>query len=133
MPSIDRRKRCRLNDTGIALNPDPTHPMKSSVLARYVLVLGLLTGILRAAVGEVTPLNRGELSKVEAMLAKNLKGKPAIKSGEKEEIDGGWKITCVASVGSGGDFVLVLNSEKSMTLGTIVSQKPNAAAPAKKA
>jgi len=107
--------------------------MKSSFILRCILVLGLLTGIVRAAVGEVTPLNRGELTKVEAMLAKNLKGKPAIKSGEKEEIDGGWKITCVATVGSGGEFVLVLNSEKSMTLGTIVSQKPNAAAPAKKA
>lgn len=102
--------------------------MKTSLIARYLLVFGLLAGVLRAAVGEVTPLNRGELTKVEAMLAKNLKGKPTIKSGDKEELDGGWKITCVAEVGTGGEFVLVLNAEKSMTLGTVVSQKPNAAA-----
>jgi hypothetical protein len=102
--------------------------MKSSTITRYLLVFGLLATVLRAAVGEVTPLTKPELGKVEAMLVKNLKGKPTIKSGEKEELDGGWKITCVAEVGSGGEFVLVLNSEKSMTLGTVVSQKPNTAA-----
>ncbi len=101
--------------------------MNTSILARYLLVFGLLAGVLCAAVGEVTPLSRAELSKVEAMLAKNLKGKPTIRSGEKEEMDGGWKINCIASVGSGGEFVLVLHSEKSMVLGTIVSQKPNTA------
>ncbi len=104
--------------------------MKSSVVARYTLIVSLLVGALQAAVGEVSPLSKAELTKVESMLAKNLKGKPAIKSGEKEEIDGGWKITCVANVGSGGEFVLVLNSERSMTLGSIVSQKPNVTAPA---
>jgi F0F1-type ATP synthase delta subunit len=99
--------------------------MKSSIVARYLLVFSLLTGVLCAAVGEVTPLTRAEVGKVQAMLAKNLKGKPTIKSGEKEEMDGGWKITCVADVGSGGEFVLVMNSERSMTLGTLVSQNPS--------
>ena len=97
--------------------------MKSSIIARYVLLFGLVAGLLNAAVGQVTPLNRAELAKVQAMLVKNLKGKPTIKSGEKEEIDGGWRITCVADVGSGGEFVFVVTSERSMTLGTIVSQK----------
>src|SRR5688572_17232404 len=107
--------------------------MKSSVLARYLLAFGLLAGVLNAAVGEVTPLSRAELTKVEAMLAKNLKGKPTIKSGQKEELDGGWKITCVAEVGSGGEFELVLNAEKSLTLGSIVSQNPSKTASATKA
>ena len=100
--------------------------MKKSI-ACYIVAFGLLAGIARAAVGEVSPLSRAELTKVEAMLAKNLKGKPTIKSGQKEELDGGWKITCVAEVGSGGEFELVLNAEKSMTLGSIVSQNPSAA------
>jgi hypothetical protein len=109
--------------------------MKKSVIC-FLLAFGLLAGIARAAVGEVSQLSRAELTKVEAMLAKNLKGKPTIKSGSKEELDGGWKITCIADVGSGGEFELVLNAEKSMTLGSIVSQNPSAAkapaAPAKK-
>lgn len=105
--------------------------MKASLVARYALLVSLFAGALQAAVGEVTPLNKAELAKVQSMLAKNLKGKPAVKSGEKEEIDGGWKITCVADVGSGGEFLLVLNSEKSLTLGSVISQKPNV--PAKKA
>jgi hypothetical protein len=101
--------------------------MKLSLLTRYFVIFALVAGLVRAAVGEVTPLSRAELGKVEAMLVKNLKGKPTIKSGQKEELDGGWKITCVADVGSGGEFVLVLNAEKSMTLGTIVSQNPSKA------
>jgi F0F1-type ATP synthase delta subunit len=98
--------------------------MKSSIVARYLIIFSLLVGVLRAAVGEVTPLTKAELTKVEALLTKNLKGKPSVKSGEKEELDGGWKITCVAEVGSGGEFTLVVTSEKSMTLGTVVSQNP---------
>jgi Shikimate 5'-dehydrogenase C-terminal domain len=101
--------------------------MKSSLLVRCLFVFGFLAGALHAAVGQVSALNRAELVKVDAILVKNLKGKPTIKSGENEELDDGWKITCVADVGAGGEFVLVLNSEKSMTLGTLVSQKPSAA------
>ena len=99
--------------------------MKVFHTARYLFVFALLVSFLRAAIGEVTPLSRAELTKVEAMLVKALKGKPTVKSGEKEELDGGWKITCVADVGSGGEFVLVVNSEKSMTLCTVVSQNPS--------
>jgi hypothetical protein len=101
--------------------------MKSSLLARFALTFGLVAGIMNAAVGDTSPLSKAELTKVEAMLTKNLKGKPTIKSGTKEELDGGWKITCVADVGSGGEFELVLNAEKSMTLGSIVSQNPSTA------
>lgn len=107
--------------------------MKSPLVARFALVLGLLAGAVQAFAGEVTPLSKAELAKVESLLAKNLKGKPAVKSGEKEAIEGGWRITCVANVGSGGEFVLVLNAENSLTLGSIVSQKPNVPAQAKKA
>jgi hypothetical protein len=102
--------------------------MKSSLFTRLVMIAGLLASALPAWAAEATPLTKAELTKVEAMLAKNLKGKPSIKSGEKEAIEGGWKITCVANVGSGGEFVLVLNSETSLTLGSIVSQKPNVSA-----
>src|SRR3954470_15000603 len=104
--------------------------MKSSLLARYVLGFALVTGIMNAAVGDTSPLSKAELTKVEAMLAKNLKGKPTIKSRTKQKLDGGWKITCVADVGSGGEFELVLNAEKSLTLGSVVSQNPTAAKPA---
>ena len=101
--------------------------MKSSLLARCVLAFSLLAGIMNAAIGDTSPLSKAELTKVQAMLAKNLKGKPTIKSGTKEELDGGWKIVCVADVGSGGEFELVLNAEKTMTLGSIVSQNPSSA------
>jgi len=99
--------------------------MKLPSLARYFVSFALLSGLVHAAIGEVTPLNRADLTKVEAMLTKVLKGKPAVKSGQKEEIEDGWKITCVAEVGSGGEFVLVVTSEKSMTLGSVVSQNPS--------
>jgi hypothetical protein len=100
--------------------------MKKSITC-YLVAFGLLAGIAQAAVGDVSQLSRAELTKVEALLAKNLKGKPTVKSGQKEELDGGWKITCVADVGSGGEFELVVNSEKSMVLGSIVSQNPTTA------
>jgi hypothetical protein len=100
--------------------------MKLSTIARRLFSLALFTGIVHAATGEVTPLSRSDTAKVEAMLTKVLKGKPTVKSGQKEELEDGWKITCVAEVGSGGEFVLVVTSEKSMTLGSIVSQNPSA-------
>lgn len=99
--------------------------MKLTTLARYFVSLILVAGLVHAAIGEVTQLNRADLTKVEAMLTKVLKGKPTVKSGQKEEIEDGWKITCVADVGSGGEFVLVVTSEKSMTLGSVVSQSPS--------
>jgi len=106
--------------------------MKTSMFVRYLFIFGFLAGVHCSAIAEVTSLNRGELSKVEAVLAKDLKGKPVVKSGEKEELDGGWKITCVADIGSGGEYILVLTTEKSMTLGTVVSQSPGTAAVPKK-
>jgi hypothetical protein len=75
-----------------------------------------------------------ETHATKAVLAKNLKGKPTVQSGTKQEIDGGWKFNVVANVGPGGAFDLVVMTEKSMTLGYIESQTPKAeskAAPAK--
>lgn len=99
--------------------------MNLITVARRFVSLALITGLAHAAIGEVTQLNKADLTKVEAMLTKVLKGKPIVKSGQKEEIEDGWKITCVADVGSGGEFVLVVTAEKSMTLGSIVSQNPS--------
>jgi len=99
--------------------------MKSFPVGRYFVVLVIFCSALRAAVGEVSPLTSSDLTKVQSILAKNVKGSPTIKSGQKEELDGGWKITCIAKVGDGGEFLFVLNAEKSMTLGTVVAQNPS--------
>jgi hypothetical protein len=96
------------------------------IVARCLLAFCLLAGLLNAAVGDVSPLSRADIGQVEAVLTKNLKGKPTVQSGTKQEVDGGWKITCVATVGSGGDYDLVVMTEKSMVLGYIESQKPRA-------
>lgn len=97
---------------------------KISSIVRWFAISSLSLGLLQAAPGDVTPLNKAELGRVEAVLAKNLKGKPTVQSGTKQEIDGGWKFNVVANVGSGGAFDLVVMTEKSMTLGYIESQTP---------
>jgi hypothetical protein len=99
---------------------------KNKIVAGSVLAFLLSAGFLNAAVGDVSPLSRAEIGQVEAVLTKNLKGKPSVQNGTKQELDNGWKINCVATVGSGGDFELVVMTEKSMTLGYIESQKPKA-------
>lgn len=100
------------------------------IVKRYILAFALSAGLLHAAVGDVTPLSRADISQVEAVLTKNLKGKPSVQSGTKQEVDGGWKINCTATVGSGGTYDLVVMAEKSMTLGYIESQKPRPDLPA---
>jgi hypothetical protein len=97
-------------------------PIRLSVV-RWLAAFALCLGIVHAA-GEPTPLSKAELSKVEAVLTKNLKGKPTLQGGTKQQVDGGWKINCVASVGSGGTFEFVVMTELTMTLGYIDNQKP---------
>lgn len=105
-------------------------PIRLSV-ARWLVALVLGIGVLHAA-SDPAPLSKADLAKVEAVLTKNLKGKPTVLSGTKQEVDGGWKINCVANVGSGGAFEFVVMTEPNMTLGYIDSQKPKTEAPVAK-
>ena len=104
-----------------------------SIMVRCLFTIAVSTGVLRAAAGDVTPLSRSEIRQVETVLTKNLKGKPTVQSGTKQEVDGGWKISCVATIGSGGAYDLVVMTEKSLTLGYIDSQKPHMESAAAKA
>jgi hypothetical protein len=91
------------------------------------LVAGLLVGMAgtaNAKVGDVTPLSRADLGRVEAMLVKAFKGKPTLQGGTKEELEDGWRVNCVAEIGSGGVFDLVVMAEKTMTLGYVEKQMP---------
>ena len=94
------------------------------LVVRLALVVALGLGVMQAAVGDVSNLSRADIGKVEAVLSKNLKGKPVVHGGTKQEVDGGWKINCRATVGSGGDFQFVVMTERSMTLGYVESQMP---------
>ena len=92
------------------------------------------TGLPTRGIGFLLSFMGRETHATKAVLAKNLKGKPTVQSGTKQEIDGGWKFNVVANVGPVGAFDLVVMTEKSMTLGCIESQTPKAepkAAPAK--
>lgn len=103
---------------------DTTMSSITRFAAGLLAVIALGAGSLSAAVGDVTPLNRADLTKVDAILTKLLKGKPTTLSGTKEELDAGWRIACTASVGSGGNYDFVVKAEKTMTLGYIETQKP---------
>jgi invasion protein IalB len=103
-----------------------------NIAVRAILALSFGAAVLNAAVGDVTPLSRSEFGQVETVLSKLLKGKPTLLSGTKQEVDGGWRVNCVANVGSGGSYEFVVVTEKTLTLGYIDSQKPHVA-PATKA
>jgi hypothetical protein len=103
-------------------------PIRLSVV-RWLAAFTLCLGIVHAA-ADPAPLSKAELTKIEAVLTKNLKGKPTLQGGTKQPVDGGWKINCVASVGSGGTFDFVVMTEPTITLGYIESQKPKVDEPA---
>ena len=101
---------------------------KNSPVMYWLLALALSVGIMHAASGGVSPLGRADLVKVETILSKALKGKPTVLSGTKQQMEGGWKVICVANVGRGGAYELVVVTEPTFTLGYIESQKPKAEA-----
>jgi invasion protein IalB len=96
----------------------------NTLVARLLVMLALATGALHAAAAESAPLSRADIGKLDTVLTKLLKGKPAVQSGTKQEVEGGWRFNCLATVGSGGLYELVVLTEKTMTLGYIESQKP---------